>query len=421
MADEPDRPTVGERLRALRTEKGLSLREVERRSGINSGYLSQLERNEIANPTPSVLNKVATAYGEPFTVLMRWAGYVEDDPEGLSPNAQRALSLLGDDFTDEELTAIKGVLDIVRRRSDTAAFPVVHRTDLILDADELKTIRQHAMGILRELDAFRSDSPVDLDEALSIARLVKAGVIELTLDERRRLRERFRDALIDFGLAAIQGIVHLDRNEVYVKPGMHEMRTRFVLGHETGHKILPDHQLVFAHLETKERLTPDFKDRLERQANQFSIELLSKGDRLREEFDDSAPSLKRLRELADEYAISQQAAARRLAEESEHPIAIAVAPIAFNGHGPLLDQHARVFCSRSFETRTRWQAGLCPRDAVRAVLRAGANNLAVPVMNVADANGQPCGLQVDTYNARYTQIALFVAPPTPRRNIFSRA
>src|ERR1700733_409719 len=67
-------PMLGERLRAIRTERGLSLREVERRSGVNSGYLSQLERNEIANPTPSVLQKVARAYDEPFTVLMRWAG-----------------------------------------------------------------------------------------------------------------------------------------------------------------------------------------------------------------------------------------------------------------------------------------------------------------------------------------------------------
>lgn len=420
MAVEPDRPTLGERLRALRTEQGLSLREVERRSGINSGYLSQLERNEIANPTPSVLNKVAAAYDEPFTVLMRWAGYVEDDTQGLSPNAQRALNLLGDDFTDEELAAIKGVLNIVRRRSDTAAFSAVHRTDLILDVDELTVIRRHAMGVLREMDAFRSDLPVDLDEALAVARLVKAGVIELTLDERRRLRERFRDALIDVGLAAIQGIVHLDRNEVYVKPDMHEMRKRFVLGHEIGHKVLPDHRLVFAHLETKERLSLEFNDRLERQANQFSIELLSKGDQLRQEFDDSPPSLHRLRELADDYAISLQATARHLAEESKQAIAIAVAPRAFTGDGPLLDRHTRVFCSQSFETRMRWHAGRCPRDEVRRVLRSAAKNLEIPTITFADVDGDACCLSVETLDARYAEIALFMAPPKRRWSIFAR-
>ena len=77
-------PKLGERLRELRERQKISLREMERRSGINSGYLSQLERNEIAQPTPSVLNRLAAHYGEPVSVLMEWAGYIETDPEGLS-------------------------------------------------------------------------------------------------------------------------------------------------------------------------------------------------------------------------------------------------------------------------------------------------------------------------------------------------
>jgi len=399
--------TLGERLRESRKAKGLSLREVERRSGINSGYLSQLERNEIANPTPSVLNKVATAYSEPFVVLMRWAGYVEEDPNGLSSNAQRALSVLGDDFTEDELSAIKAVLDVIRKRGHAATFARVHRTDLELDASDLTLIRNHALGILRELDAVRGDAPVDLDEALLVAKLVRAGVIELTLEERRGLMGRFREVLVDFALNAVEGFVHLDRNEVFIKPGMHEMRKRFVLSHEIGHTVLPEHRLVFAHLDDRNRLTPDFNDRLERQANQFSIELLAKGDRMREEFDDSRPGIDRLIALGDCYGISKQATARRLAEESRLPCAVAVAPRAFKGEGRLLDQHFRLYCSRSFEETLHWKKGNAPADQIRDALRVGAAGLEVPTWLATDASGQAISLNVEVVDAHYSVIAFF--------------
>src|SRR3954462_8021777 len=94
--------SLGERLRTSRKEAGLTLRDVEKRSGVNSGYLSQLERGEIANPGPSVLQKVAKGYAEPFPALMQWAGYIEEDPNALSLNAKRALNVLGEDFTDQE-------------------------------------------------------------------------------------------------------------------------------------------------------------------------------------------------------------------------------------------------------------------------------------------------------------------------------
>jgi transcriptional regulator with XRE-family HTH domain len=109
-----ERKPLGDRLRELRNQAGLSLRDVERMHGINSGYLSQLERNEIARPTPAVLQKVAAAYDEPVGVLMRWAGYVDDESSQLTTNQRRALKYLGEDPTDEEVAALKAVLDVLR-------------------------------------------------------------------------------------------------------------------------------------------------------------------------------------------------------------------------------------------------------------------------------------------------------------------
>ncbi len=416
----PEKDRLGDRLRASRTDRGLSLREVERRSGINNGYLSQLERNEIANPTPSVLQKVAIAYEEPFGVLMRWAGYIEDDPNGVSPNAKRALDTLGDDFTDQELQALRAVLDAIRAKNRATFAP--HRTDLVLEADDHLRLRQHAVAVLREIDAINSSSRVDMDDVFLVSRLVKVGAIELTLEEKKRLRLRFKD-LVDWALDALQGVVHLDRGEggeVYLNPALDqwERRKRFVMGHEAAHAILDDHRVTFAHLDDKTRLRPDFADRLERQANQFSIELLAKGDRLREEFDDSAPSMSAIDRLSSEFGISLEAAARRLAEESQQPCAVAIAYWARRGAGDLLVDHHKLWCSRSFEERLGWKTGSSmPREAIKSALRLAGAGGTSPLMSEPDRDGRLTNVHVEGMNTRFAAMVLLSCDPRSRMNL----
>jgi len=421
-----DHLSLGDRLRASRTDRNLSLREVERRSGINSGYLSQLERNEIANPTPSVLQKVAKAYEEPFPVLMRWAGYVEDDASATSPNVRRALDIIGDDFTDEELRAIRAVLDAIRGRN-RATFSRVHRTDIALDTGERDLLRAHALAVLRELDAAESDDRVDMDQVLLVAKLVKAGEIELTLEEKKRLRSRFR-GLVDWALGALQGLVHLDRNEVYLNPELDrwEQRKRFVICHEVAHAVLEDHRITFAHLDDKARLQQDFADRLERQANQFAIELLAKGDRLRAQFDDSAPSVATIELLARQYGISMQAAARRLAEESRHPCAIALAYRSNRGAGPLLVDRFKLWTSASFEDRMGWHSRGAPRDQLEGALRLAATGAHTTPQQHVDVDGRPLEVACTGMDVHFAVFVLLTCPPRPRlnlrrANLFARA
>jgi Zn-dependent peptidase ImmA (M78 family) len=423
MATEEAR-TLGEKLRKSRTDRKLSLREVERRSGINTGYLSQLERNEIANPTPSVLQKVAKAYEEPFQVLMGWAGYIEDDPAGTSPNFKRALDVLGEDFTDEELKAIRAVLDVMRGRN-RATFAELHRTDIVLGAEEHTTLRRHALAVLRELDALDTSERVDMDEVLLVAKLVKAGAIELTIEEKKRLRTRFHN-LVDRALTALQGIVHLDSGEVYLNPELDrwEQRKRFVIGHEVAHAVLEDHRVTFAHLDDRARLSQNFADRLERQANQFSIELLAKGDRLRKEFDDSPPDISEIERLSDQYGISLQATARHLAEESQHPCAVAMAYRANKGDGDLLVDRYKLWTSESFEDRLPWQSRNAPDADIRtALLMTAAGGVLAPQTHV-DADGRPVQVTVEGMDIHFAVFALLSCPPRPRLrrvNPFSRA
>lgn len=60
---------LSQRLRALRAERGWSLEELAKRSGVSRATLSRLENAEVS-PTASVLGKLCAAYGLTLSRLM---------------------------------------------------------------------------------------------------------------------------------------------------------------------------------------------------------------------------------------------------------------------------------------------------------------------------------------------------------------
>jgi transcriptional regulator with XRE-family HTH domain len=65
----------GEYIKALRESKGLTLRDVEKKTEVSNGYLSQLESSKIKQPSPATLSKLAELYGVKYEVLMEKVGY----------------------------------------------------------------------------------------------------------------------------------------------------------------------------------------------------------------------------------------------------------------------------------------------------------------------------------------------------------
>lgn len=66
--DDVDR-RIGQRLKTLRTERGWSLDELARRSGVSRATLSRLENAEVS-PTASVLGSLCSAFGMTLSRLM---------------------------------------------------------------------------------------------------------------------------------------------------------------------------------------------------------------------------------------------------------------------------------------------------------------------------------------------------------------
>lgn len=67
--------TLGPTLRRLREGQGLSLRELEQRTGLSNGYLSLLENDKVKQPKPQVLFALSNGLGIAYSELMRLAGY----------------------------------------------------------------------------------------------------------------------------------------------------------------------------------------------------------------------------------------------------------------------------------------------------------------------------------------------------------
>lgn len=106
--------TLGQFLRAEREVKRLSLRDVERHTGISNAYLSQLESGRIKEPSPNVLYKLAELYGVSYDEAMALAGYPSQEP-GRSRRPVGALGRLGT-VTPDEADQLAEYLAFLRQR-----------------------------------------------------------------------------------------------------------------------------------------------------------------------------------------------------------------------------------------------------------------------------------------------------------------
>jgi HTH-type transcriptional regulator, competence development regulator len=83
--------TLGEVLKEARVARGLSLRAVERETGIQNAHLSQLENGTINKPEMALLWELAALYDLDYTNLLVLAGY--GDGEESSGRQRRRMSV----------------------------------------------------------------------------------------------------------------------------------------------------------------------------------------------------------------------------------------------------------------------------------------------------------------------------------------
>ncbi|MDQ1039911.1 transcriptional regulator with XRE-family HTH domain [Streptomyces sp. V3I8] len=96
----------GKYLKRMREVQNISIRELARRSGLDDGGLTRLERGE-RTPQPNTLKALATALAVPLTDLFAKAGYVT--PTDL-PSMSTYLQICHGELSDEEIAQVDAYL-----------------------------------------------------------------------------------------------------------------------------------------------------------------------------------------------------------------------------------------------------------------------------------------------------------------------
>ncbi len=110
--------SLGTHLARLRRAAGLSLRQVEEATEqeVSNAYLSQLENNKIAKPSPNILHALAGVYAASYEDLMKRAGYITSDADPAGRRQAKAATFAIKDLTPEEEQALIDYLAFIRQK-----------------------------------------------------------------------------------------------------------------------------------------------------------------------------------------------------------------------------------------------------------------------------------------------------------------
>ncbi len=105
---------LGSLLAGARKRKNLTLRAVERATGISNAYLSQLETGAIQEPSPVMLSKLSEIYDIPYATTLEYAGYPVPGKRTSHP-ASGIAARIGP-VTEEEEVALLEYLEFLRTK-----------------------------------------------------------------------------------------------------------------------------------------------------------------------------------------------------------------------------------------------------------------------------------------------------------------
>lgn len=112
---------LGQFLREARESEKVTLRFVEKQTGISNAYLSQLENGKIRQPSPLLLHKICSLYDVSYSKVMKLAGYPipndNENPDSFSEHENRELFSRFGDITADEGKKLAEYLDFLRSKS----------------------------------------------------------------------------------------------------------------------------------------------------------------------------------------------------------------------------------------------------------------------------------------------------------------
>ena len=108
---------IGLYLKSLRDTRSLSLREIERKTGVSNAVLSQIESGQVKRPSPETLYKLAELYGVPYDELMARAGYPSPQKSAADSRSPQAVLIRLGLITEDEEGELLDYLVFIRSRA----------------------------------------------------------------------------------------------------------------------------------------------------------------------------------------------------------------------------------------------------------------------------------------------------------------
>jgi|SRR5215204_1635467 transcriptional regulator with XRE-family HTH domain len=141
--------SLGHRLRVLRAERGLSLREAAARSGVAKETISDIERG-IRHPHDVTVSKLATAYAVPVGDLLleepALAGKAEASETGPPRVGKERLQEHFEDVRQGEVDYLNEMIADLWRLADPDEKPVAHFVPDGIDSDRVWQFLEHAFS-----------------------------------------------------------------------------------------------------------------------------------------------------------------------------------------------------------------------------------------------------------------------------------
>jgi len=108
--------SLGDQLREIRQLRGLSLKAVAEPAKISTAYLQKLEGDEVRQPSPNILHRLAEVLAVPYATLMELAGYVVPDTASASSGTVFDHALNSSDLSDDERKAVAAFIAHLRKQ-----------------------------------------------------------------------------------------------------------------------------------------------------------------------------------------------------------------------------------------------------------------------------------------------------------------
>ena len=302
-----DLPKLGKLLIEGREAAGLSLREVQRRTGIHNAHLSQIEKGRIERPEVGLLFQLGELYGIELGTLLESAGHLS----GLHGAPQRAMA-----------TAALRAVDQLPAPRQAEALSYLNRLaqpPRATDAGLSESAQARAASVAeRALEwAGVSEAPTRLDQIAAVAGVERIRDTNAIPDEIEVKKPRLWKRIL--------GAVLFSEKTIYVdRQNQIAPRANFTEAHEIAHVLLPWHQDAFR-IDDERRLFYDTHEELESEANYVAAHLIFQGHRYHERALEDRVSIATPIELAGVYRASLHASIRYYVEHHPDSVAVVVA------------------------------------------------------------------------------------------------